>query len=113
MKSIMSSHKKKVLTHKNKRPVCCCIVKNSCLLDNKCLMLHLIYQVDVTNNLDVKYNHYLELAETTLKERYGNHKSSLRNKISQTKSSFCKVGLTENLFILNALGNSNCHNKNT
>ena len=109
-------------------------------LDNKCLTSQLIYQPDVTNNLDNEYKYYLE---TTFKERYSNHKSlfknensknctelskyfwSLRenNKKSSTKwkivktvyskatSSFCKLCLTENLFILNTSGDDNCLNK--
>lgn len=69
MKSILSSHKKHILTPKNKQAKCNCTVKNSCPLD-KCLTLQLISQADVTNNLDDAYKYYLGLAETTFKERY-------------------------------------------
>ena len=48
-------------------------------LDNKYLTLQLIYQADVTKNLDDEYKYYQGLAETTFKERYSNHKSSFKN----------------------------------
>ena len=79
MKSIISSHNKQILTHKNKQVECNCRVKNSCPLDNKCLTSQLFYQADVTNNLDNKYKYHLGLTETTFKERYGNHKSSFKD----------------------------------
>ena len=133
MKSIISSHNKQILTPKNKQIGCNCRVKNSCPLDNKCLTSLLIYQVDVTNNLDNEYKYYLGLAEATFKERYSNHKSSFKNEnsknstelskyvwslrennkkpsikwkivkivYSKTTSSFCRLCLTEKLFILN------------
>ena len=143
MKSIISSHNKQILTPKNKQVGCNCRVKNSCPLDNKCLTSQLIYQADVTNNLDNEYKYYLGLAETTFKERYSNHKSSFKNEnsknstelskyvwslrennkkpsikwkivkivYSKATSSFCKLCLTEKLFILNTLGDDNCLNK--
>ena len=142
-KSIISSHNKQILTPKNKQVGCNCRIKNSCLLDSKCLTSQLIYQANVTNNLDDKY--YLGLAETTFKERYSNHRSSFNNENSQNStelleyvwslrennkipsikskivkivyskatSSFCKIFLTEKLFILNALGDDKCFNKKT
>ena len=79
MKSIISSHNKQILTPKNKQVGCNCRIKNSCPLDNKCLTSQLIYQADVTNNLDDEYKYYLGLVETTFKERYSNHKSLFNN----------------------------------
>ena len=68
MKLIISSHHKQILAPKNKQVECNCRVKNSCPLDNKCLISQFIYKPDVTNNLDDKYKYYLGLAETTFKE---------------------------------------------
>ena len=68
MTSIISCHIKQILTSKNKQVGCNCRVKNSCPLDNKCLTLQLIYQADVTNNLDDMYMYYLGFAKTTFKE---------------------------------------------
>ena len=133
MKSIISSHNKQILTPKNKQVGCNCRVKNSCPLDSKCLTSQLIYQADVTNNLDNEYKYYLGLAETTFKERYSNStelskyvwslrennkKLSIKWKIvkivySKATSSFCKLCLTEKLLILNTLGDDNCLNKKT
>ena len=52
-------------------------MKNSCWLDNKCVISQFYYQADVTNNLDDEC--YVVLAETTFKERYRNHKSLFKN----------------------------------
>ena len=84
MKSIISSHNKQLIASKNKQVGCNCRVKNSYPLDNKCLTSQLIYQADVTNNLDEEYKYYLRLAETTFKERYSKYKSSLKMKIVKT-----------------------------
>ena len=90
MKSIISSHNKQILTPKNKQVGYSCRVNNSCPRDNKCLTLQLIYQVDVTNNLENEYKYYLRLAETTFKERYSNHKSSFKNKNSKNSTELSK-----------------------
>ena len=90
MKSILSSHKKQILTPKNKQGDCNCRVKNSCPLDNKCLTSQLIYQADVTNNLDNDYKYYLGLVETTFKERYSNHKISFKNENSKNSTELSK-----------------------
>ena len=90
MKSIISSHNKQILTPKNKQVGCNCRVKNSCPLDSKCLTSQLIYQADVTNNLDNEYKYYLGLAETTFKERYSNHKSSFKNENSKNSTELSK-----------------------
>ena len=145
MKSIISNHNKQILAPKNKQVGCNCRIKSSCSLDNKCLTQQLIYQADVTNNLDDDCKYYLGVAETTFKERYSNHKSSFNNENGKTStelskyvwslrennkipsikwkivkivyskatSSFCKLCLTEKLFILNALGDDKCLNKET
>ena len=59
MKSIISSHNKQILTPKNKQVGSNCRIKNSCAHDKKCLTSQLIYQGDVTNNLDDEYKYYL------------------------------------------------------
>ena len=52
-------------------------MKNPCWLDNKCVISQLIYQADVTNNLDDECS--LGLAETTFKEQYSKNKSLFKN----------------------------------
>ena len=80
MKSIISSHNKQILTPKNKQVGCNCRVKNSCPLDNKCLISQLIYQADVTNNLDDEYKYYLGLAEQLSKNDIATTKVHLKMK---------------------------------
>ena len=98
MKSKISSHNKQILTRKNKQVGCNFRVKNSGPLDNICLTSQLIYQDDVTNDLDNEYKYYLRLAETTFKERYSNHKSSFKNENSKNSTELSKNlwSLTEN-----------------
>ena len=90
MKSIISSHNKQILTPKNKQVGSNCRIKNSCAHDKKCLTSQLIYQGDVTNNLDDEYKYYLGLAETTFKEPYSNHKSSFNNENSKNSMELSK-----------------------
>ena len=83
-KLIISSHNKQIVRPKNKQVGCNCRAKNSFPLDNKCLTSQLIYQADVTNNLDDEYVHYLGLAVKTFKERCTNHKSSFNDGNSES-----------------------------
>ena len=85
MKSIVSSHNKQILTLKNKQVRCNCRVKNSCPLDDKYLT-----SADVTNNLDDECKYYVGLAETTLKEQYGDYKSSFKNENSKNSTKLLK-----------------------
>ena len=64
--------------------------QNFCPLDNKCVTSQLIYQADVTNNLDGEYKYYLGLAETTLKVRYSNQKSLFKNENSKSSTELSK-----------------------
>ena len=66
IKSIIKSHNKQILTSQ------------------------IIYQADVTENLDDEHKYYLGLAETTFKERYGNHKSSFKNENSKSSAELSK-----------------------
>ena len=90
MKSIISIHNKQILTPKNKQVGCNCGIKNSCPLNNKCLTSQLIYQANVTNNLDDKYKYYVGLAETTFKERYTNQKSLFSNEKRKNSTELSK-----------------------
>ena len=60
----------------------------------------------------------MELSKYVWSLRENNKISLIKSKIikivySKTTSSFCKLCLTEKLFILNALGDDKCHNKKT
>ena len=84
MKSIISSHNKRILTPKNKQVGWNCRIKNSLPLDNKCLTSQLIYQADVTNNLGDEYKYYLGLATKLLKNDIPTTKVCLIMKIVKT-----------------------------
>ena len=78
MKSIISAHNKQIMYPDMKEFGCNCRDKSECPLDNKCLTPQLIYQADVTNNIDNEYKHYLGLTETKFKVRHSNHKKSFK-----------------------------------
>ena len=84
MKSIISSHNKRILTPKKKQVGWNCRIKNSLPLDNKCLTSQLIYQADVTNNLGDEYKYYLGLATKLLKNDIPTTKVCLIMKIVKT-----------------------------
>ena len=80
VKSIISSHNKKVLSTNNTEQVqtdkeCNCRKKNECPLEGKCLQTNVIYQATVTT--ETTKETYIGLA-TNFKERYRNHKCSLK-----------------------------------
>ena len=91
MKSKISSHQKQSVAPKTKQVGRNYRVKNCCSIDNKC---QLIYQAVVRSNLDDEYKYYLELEETTFKERYSNHKSLFKNEDSKN----CTVQNCQNMF---------------
>ena len=53
-------------------------MKSSFPLDNKCLASQLIYQADVTNNLDGEYKYYLGLKSSKNSTELSNYVWSLR-----------------------------------
>ena len=78
MAAIISSHNNQVLQPPIKTYGCNCRNKKSCPLDNKCKTPKIIYQADVSNNVDNETKFYYGLTETSFKERYGNHKKSFK-----------------------------------
>ena len=80
VKSIISSHNKKVLStniteQDQTEKECNCRNKTECPLEGKCLQKNVIYQATVTTNTTEET--YVGLA-TNFKERYRNHKCSLK-----------------------------------
>ena len=79
MASIITSHNKTILRSNIQDYGCNCRKKNECPIQNKCLIPNIIYGATVTNNTDiVQKKIYFELFETSFKERYRNHTSSVR-----------------------------------
>ena len=90
MKSVISSHKKCVLSNFNsptQQPdTCNCRKTPDCPLEGKCLQSNVIYQATVTTATTTET--YVGLA-TNFKERYRNHQSSFRrsNRRNETELS--------------------------
>ena len=66
---------------------CNCQQKHSCPLNGECLSKAIVYQA-VCN--DVKGRKYIGLCETTFKERYGDHKLSMKHKHYSDKTELSK-----------------------
>ena len=92
MGSVISSHNQQILRPKATSFGCNCRGRNkaNCPLEGKCLTPHLIYQADVTNNIDDEYKFYYGLTETTFKERYNNHTKSFRHFRYETETELSK-----------------------
>ena len=94
MKTIISSHNKKLLSDCNESrnstqtldKECNCRKKDQCPLEGKCLTSNVVYQATVTT--ETSTDSYVGLA-TNFKERYRNHTSSFRhhNKRHETELS--------------------------
>ena len=91
MKSIILSHKKQILTLKNKQVERNCRVNSSFTLDNRYLVLQRIYQADIRSKFDDEYKYHQGLAEKTFKEQYGNHKISFNNENSKNSTKLSKI----------------------
>ena len=97
--SIISSHNHKVLRPPNTEQYGCkCRSKPNCPLQNKCLTPKVIYQANVTNNVNSDEKFYRGLAETPFKVRFGNHTKDFNHKkyCKSTELSKYKWQLKEN-----------------
>ena len=61
-----------------------------CLLQIKCLTPNIVYQADITNNVDDERRVYLGLSETPFKDRFRNHVRDFNNEIHYNKTEFFK-----------------------
>ena len=85
IKVIIQKHNKKTLNsilnkEKNKTndtPTCNCRSKNSCPLNNKCLIKNVIYRATVTSNKETM--EYIGSTANTFKSRWYNHNHSFNN----------------------------------
>ena len=85
IKVIIQKHNKKTLNNnfnkdKNKTdntPTCNCRSKNSCPLNNKCLIKNVIYKATITSNNEIK--DYIGSTGNTFKSRWYNHNHSFNN----------------------------------
>lgn len=82
MKNVISRHNKQILskpaTNKT-QDNCNCRKPNECPLNKNCLARNIVYKAEVTSLDDGQTKEYIGMTATTFKERYGNHKKSLKN----------------------------------
>ena len=64
--------------------------KSNYLLEEKCLTPKVIYQADVTNDVDDKYKLYYGLTESSFKERFRNHIKSFNHQPYQSRTELSK-----------------------
>ena len=93
MKSIISSHKKALLSdyHRSQTQTdekeCNCRKKDQCPLDEKCLTQNVVYQATVSTQSSSET--YVGLA-TNFKERYRNHTASFRHQSKRNETELSK-----------------------
>ena len=90
MGSIISAHNQRWLTPNNSSFGCNCRNKSNCPLEEKCLTPKVIYQADVTNDVDDEYKFYYGLTETSFKERFRNHTKSFNHRQYQNETELSK-----------------------
>ena len=91
MGSIISSHNKSILNKSNEPSFSCnCRVKADCPVENKCLTPNVIYQAEVTNNMNDEKMFYIGLTSNTFKERCTNHKTSFKHKKCEKETELSK-----------------------
>ena len=74
--AIICFHSKQVLKPKIENYGCNCRDRDSCPMENQCLIPQIVYRADVSNSKDNETKFYYTLTETSFKKRYGNHKRS-------------------------------------
>ena len=79
MSSVISAHNCSTLNPPKTSFGCNCQKRSMCPLQNKCLIPNIVYQADITNNVDDARRVYLGLSETPFKDRYHNHVRDFNN----------------------------------
>ena len=79
IKSAINAHNKKILLP-NQQPderTCNCIQKDTCPLNQNCLVSNVVYEATLSSNLPgYGERKYIGLCESTFKKRYAGHKTS-------------------------------------
>ena len=89
--SIIFYHKNQILQTRNEKNGCKCREEESCPLDNKCLMLNIIYEAQITNNTNDEHTKYLGAAKTSFKEIYSNRRQDLKHKRYMMRNNFQNI----------------------
>ena len=90
MSSIISAHNCSTLNPPITSFGCNCRNRSMCPLQNKCLTPNIVYQADITNNVDDERRVYLGLSETPFKDRFRNHVRDFNNEIHYNKTELSK-----------------------
>ena len=90
MSSIISAHNCSIFNPPNTSFGCNCRNRSICPLQNKCFTPNIVYQADITNNVDHERRVYLGLSETPFKARYRNHVRHFNNEIHLNKTEISK-----------------------
>ena len=93
VKTVISNYNKAGLNNDLKssdetKKLCNCRNKTSCPLDRNCNATNIIYQAEVTT--PESKEPYIDLCETTFKERYRNHTCSFRNERNRNVTELSK-----------------------
>ena len=110
MGSIISSHNKHILDSNNTEFRCNWSNRDKFPLENKCLTTRNAYRADVTNNRIDGHKYFYCISGTAFKERYENHKTSLRHRshltvLHRPKYYWKLVEIIRNLDDMNILKN--------
>ena len=90
MSSIITAHNFSTLDPPKTSFGCNCRNRSMCSLQNKCLTPNIVYQADITSNVDDERRVYLGLSETPFKDRYRNHVRDFNNEIHYNKTELSK-----------------------
>ena len=90
MSSIILARNRSILNPPKIRFGCNCRHRSMCPLQNKCLTSNVVYQEDITNNVDDQRRVYLGLSETPFKDIYRNHVKDFNSEIDYSKTELSK-----------------------
>ena len=81
MSSILSAHNCSTLNPSKASFGCNCRNRSMCPLQNKCFTPKIVYQADITNNVDDERRANLGLSQIPFKDRYRNNIGDFNNEI--------------------------------
>ena len=93
MSSIISAHNRSILNPPKTSFACSCRNRSMSSLQNKCVTPNIVYQADITNNVDDERRVYLVLSEAPFKETYRNYVKDFNNEIYYNKTELSKYVL--------------------
>ena len=77
--SIISSHNRHILNPEPETYNCNCRNPDECPVEGACLIPNVVYQAEITNDIDNEKKFYIGISEPVFKVRYRNHKRDVKN----------------------------------